>query len=1846
MLKVMSDARKAALDMRLIDPSYGDKPGSKVHVAADNIKRIYDGWNAQKGTQLVFIDLSTPKKAKAREEARLRDLLRKADEGDEAAQEALDKMSPDEFMALDSKFSVYDDLKQKLVDRGIPEGEIAFIHDANTDLQKEELFGKVRAGRVRVLFGSTPKMGAGTNVQARLVALHHLDAPWRPSDLEQRDGRGIRQGNTLYEQDPGGFEIEILRYATRNTLDARQWQTIEGKARFIQQMRKGGVKSREIEDIAGEAANAAEMKAAASGNPLILEEMDLRQKLRRLEGQESEHDRWQHRIRGRIRSLREEKDRIDDRADTAEADAASAAELAKADFAATVEGVRHEKNKDFGAAIIAVGRRMLKEGGGETALGSYGPFQLRLEYAYDKAFSVEIAGADTYNVHIADVDEKDPVGLSQQIVNTVRKLADVPDQLSERVAEIDRQVPALEKQVGPWADAGPLEETRARHREVLDQLRPKPKTAGTVEAPADAEASLPRDPVARLTGDELGVAFQGREDMPALRRAATRWFDENLRGTTATMADGQTVRFNRKGMGKSTSNSKGDLLLRSVPAIRAIIERGTVVHREPGNRHGITERLVIAAPVEILGKVHGFAVSVHQTADGRFQYDFTFDRDAGRPGFDGPGGLTTEESRRSAEEGAPGSDDAKPRVDRGGPDDRVPSLEVPVRRADEINIVEWPLAGKETRAGWDIAGGETDTRSLGLDERQEIARIIQDVARLDDVRFADRIVLPNGAPGWGTTSPTTAGGFYSPSQDVIVIALDSGTNGTAYHEAFHRLQRFFLTPKERGVLRAEIGRLRRIVRSDPSRRDQVGGMSIKEIEAEAFAIYAAGVRDANGRRTPVVHKTLAAAWNRLAEMASRIRNYLGGRGFQTAEDVFAAAKAGEMGRRALLTDTAAGSVEPSIAPATAAPLVRSPDEIVRTLKGKATDWAPALLGTVPLNYFTELKRPNMTAIDDYLKIKRSMDAYRGKKHSTMDQIAQEWRKFARLGWGPLSKQGKARAAQLAELMHEATLAGVDPASNDPEVTKQPAYAGLRKRYMALPPAGRDLYNKVRDTYRQQAEETDKILLDNVRKAQKIADDRAEAQFLEELDRIDRARMQPSAKKMAIEDAKRAHAAARTKAQWSMKARLTRLRIAFEASRVQPPYFPLARFGRYYALVRDVDGGVLSFSKREKAADRDRLAAELRRAYPTAKIEVGVMDENEKAREAMDPRMVAEIETLVGGAGIDPSTTAALLDSIWQRYLETMPDLSARKRFIHRKGTAGFDVDAMRAFAHHMFHAAHQTARLTYGLELQENLNRSVDQARKSDDPTRGVTLTNELKKRHDWVMNPTSAKWSTTINSISFAWMLGATPAAAIINMTQTPMLGIPILGARLGGMAKASAALAKASFDSVAGRGSVTRANLTHDERRALDAFYDSGLIDRSQAHDLAGVGETGVEYSPIRARIMAVIALMYHHAEVWNREVTALAAYRMAKAQGQNETQAIDTAHDLTWKVHFDYSNASRARYLQGDVGKALFVFQSHTLNMTYRMVRDTHQALKGETKQARREARYQLAGILGMMSFLAGGTGVFGYSMVMTLLSAFFGDDDDPMDFEQSVRKAVLEQLGPDVGGIVLKGVPGHLLGIDLTPRLGMPYLWLRPETRELEGRAEFEQLVIRMLGANVGMMANWWHGASIVLKDGQTARGVEMGAPKALKDAMKSFRYLNEGLTSLRGDEVLPREGLSGWDAIAQAVGFTPARVSETYERNSALKTAEIRVMNRRRELVNRFAMAHRLGDREARDEAMEAIKRFNKVPINRPVAITTETLRRSLAARDRNARRREDGVLIQNERLGRDLREKLPEPVYR
>ena len=284
MLKITSDGRKLGLDQRIINPDLPDDPSSKVNRCVDNIFRIWQDGQADKLTQLVFCDLSTPKIAAAkRAEKPAGGAL------DNPELHALETQLASDGITSDAPFSVYDDIRSKLVALGIPREQIAYIHEANTEVRKKELFAKVRSGQVRVLMGSTFKMGAGMNVQDRLVALHDLDCPWRPGDLEQRGGRIIRQGNR-------NKEVHIYRYVTEGTFDAYLWQTIENKQRFISQIMTSKSPVRSCEDIDETALSYAEIKALCAGDERIKEKMDLDVDVARLRLMRASHQSQQYKL--------------------------------------------------------------------------------------------------------------------------------------------------------------------------------------------------------------------------------------------------------------------------------------------------------------------------------------------------------------------------------------------------------------------------------------------------------------------------------------------------------------------------------------------------------------------------------------------------------------------------------------------------------------------------------------------------------------------------------------------------------------------------------------------------------------------------------------------------------------------------------------------------------------------------------------------------------------------------------------------------------------------------------------------------------------------------------------------------------------------------------------------------------------------------------------------------------------------------------------------------------------------------------------------------------------------------------------------------------------------------------------------------------------------------------------------------------------------------------------------------------------------------------------------------------------------------------------------------------------
>lgn len=340
MLKITTDGRKLALDQRLLNPALPDDPGSKANACADKVYEIWAQTREQRSTQLIFSDLATP--------------------GTGA-------------------WNVYDDIRDKLIARGVPKEEIAYIHDANTDAKKAALFARVRAGKVRVLLGSTQKMGAGTNVQTKLIALHHLDVPWRPSDIEQREGRILRQGNE-------NKRVQIFRYATEGSFDAYSWQLIENKQRYISQIMTSKTPARSCEDLDEATLTYAEVKALCAGNPLIKEKMDLDNEVARLSTLRSAHNAQIYELQdlvsiGYPAAIR----RIGQELDALRQDAALfQSSLRKDDkgnemFSAVIQGVTYTKRADADAALLEA-CKAAAAGAGEKKIGRYCGFDICVGY--------------------------------------------------------------------------------------------------------------------------------------------------------------------------------------------------------------------------------------------------------------------------------------------------------------------------------------------------------------------------------------------------------------------------------------------------------------------------------------------------------------------------------------------------------------------------------------------------------------------------------------------------------------------------------------------------------------------------------------------------------------------------------------------------------------------------------------------------------------------------------------------------------------------------------------------------------------------------------------------------------------------------------------------------------------------------------------------------------------------------------------------------------------------------------------------------------------------------------------------------------------------------------------------------------------------------------------------------------------------------------------------------------------------------------------------------------------------------------------------------------------------------
>lgn len=882
---------------------------------------------------------------------------------------------------------------------------------------------------------------------------------------------------------------------------------------------------------------------------------------------------------------------------------------------------------------------------------------------------------------------------------------------------------------------------------------------------------------------------------------------------------------------------------------------------------------------------------------------------------------------------------------------------------------------------------------------------------------------------------------------------------------------------------------------------------------------------------------------------------------------------------------------------------------------KGVDWLKIGLGLLSRRHLTEVYGKLLPPLNKYNELAAQMDADKNDIAAEADNIVREWSKL---------KDEEA----LANVMHDATLAQIDPAKPYQQGDNKVKYQQLLHAYNNLSPEAQAMYKKARNAYSGHYAKVREAIRERILRS-------------------------------ALSSQKKADL-------------LQKIEGSF--GQIKGVYFPLARFGKYVVVLRNQNGEAEVVSRAETKNEAELVRAELIKKYPQYKADDVKKDaEFNASRDSVGRGFMSDLFDEVGNLGLDKNAQADFEDTLSQLYLSSMPDLSWAKHGIHRKGTAGFSQDARRAFAQHMFSSANYLGKLRYGDQLAQQIDDmkkySNEQFNKGIgyDQNSASDVIDEMEKRHELLMNPKGNPLSSFLTSVGFMYYMGLSPAAAMVNLSQTALIAYPLMGAKWN-YDKAGKELLKASKDFAKGVefnvpdfsslesfknsiGDVYSPNIDKVIKGLeLDAYNEAvkrGVIDVTQAHDLAGIaqGEDSKVMWYFRPA-MRLASGMFHHAERFNREVTFIAAYRLASQAGATQTEAFEQAMDMVYRGHFDYSSGNRARYMQGNVAKVLLLFKQYAQNMIYTLVRNAHQSLYALEPSERTEARRALAGILGMHALAAGALGLPFTGMLATAsiliakksklgaaafaaaaTAAFFGagdgDDEDPYELENVIRNW-LADIHPFFADLVFGGVPRALSPVDLSGRVGLNNLIIPDVQEGLEGADWATAMQSALLGPVVGISTSTVKGLQQI-QEGDYGRGIETMLPIFLKNAMKSYRYADEGVLT-KNKDVIHDKDVTGVELFSQAIGFSPASVRTSYEGRSAIFQYRTKLEDHRRELMRKWVVARQEDDSDGMNKVWTEILEFNAKTAekNPKMRISRMNLMQSYKATERKAKETGDG----------------------
>ncbi|EJH66627.1 helicase conserved C-terminal domain protein [Vibrio cholerae HE-25] len=1908
-LWVLTDAKKASLDVRLVDPTAQRDPTGKVARAAERIKSIYDQWQDDKGTQLVFSDMGTPAKyAIATVKSDLKSLAETVlGKGKAAAfissrleiyegempysqtlKELVDKVNAqaetgeidaDQYekleeqireltastMTADTGFSVYDDLKASLMEKGIPDDEIAFIHDYNTTLKKEALFDRVRRGEVRVLIGSSMKMGAGTNVQNRLVALHHMDAPWRPSDMEQREGRIVRQGNEFYQRaanagKPEDFEVELIAYTTQGSSDPVMWQILERKAGAIEQFRNGEL-DQFVENSNSDADSYAEFKAASTGNPIYRLKLESDAKLLDLDSSYTAQASSIGAAKRFVERFDDEKAAIELRletlrkADITEFDAQAFTELyrdAQADYLAAdneydaamaiyseldaktrkERGLKkpqkpkrpmiHELDDEYSIelnksiiqpAIAAI--EQSRRWQGEIKLGKQLGLVMDVDYLTHEGTKTPLIDVRLVDGKGKTIDymargmQSSSIVQSPKLMNALHLNA-IATALNGEQERFERKLQSLQSALKDSRQIAKMDITALKQE--LDEAKSRNLWLSVEASMADIKEELRRS--------ETPNKFVDRETLRKVKRST---FDPNSIRPETVEHNGQ--RYQTVGVRIPYPGWQYDSVM---PALDA---NGDYVHLLLSHNSKVGEAPVLSEVIP----------QPAQTP--KAEYAFLAEAKARHEA------RQIEEAKREI-----GSPVDEPSGDSAA-SDGVVLFSRTSTNAGRTGVKTGKIAGGITVKRSTIdAVTRTALGKLGLKDFTLRFETVDTEADLPN--YVKKAISDNGAQG-------EVYGLYDTKEHKVWLVAEkhnyaSEVEETIFHEvAGHvglaRLLKEGKAQPDMNTLALRLGGIKGIQRlAEQNGVDLTpylnSAQTLTKADAEEVLVHelVAHLAEQQKFATPI-QRLLAKVRGMLRSLFGFIyspefnNNELLTLVFKAKEQLKAPPPKDKVTRpenntlffsrsrsQGVPADTASTSNQMSADEA----LVQKQNALVSKIK-QALYGAPVIgqsLDALGRNKYAMLTLRQMGEVSAVINkpLGKMIDAYQDEINSmvvTQNMLAEEAAKIA----DDLSDWAKANPKEADELFafaHEATLADVDPSeafqSREEELKESIAKqerilkeeGGLnsergskawktlqeerellkqepnrRKRHVELRPKFARLnaeqkrrYRQMRDHYRAQSERMNKALEENIVRA--------------------------------VFDAK------------IRKAMLAELRQRHERA-AKGLYFPLSRHGDYWIDFAD-ENGERQFMMFETKGEMELAAEKLRKAGFS--LNSGMKAQFNAVQKA-SLSFVADVLQLVEKANMHTPAKESLSDEIYQMYLRTLPARSMRRNFIHRKGVAGFSQDAVRALADQGFRQSRQQARLDHMDILDNHLDSIQKYVHELPNNVEADRVVEELNKRHEWVRNPSRAGWAQKLTSLGFVWMLGLTPAAAMVNLTQNLQVALPILGSRYGMaesskmMSQATAQYLKAAFTRNRPKGQgILGSVLTGGEKEAMRRAVAQGVIDVTQAADLAGLAENpNAKYSGTWNKAMNIIGWAFHHAEVFNREVTYIAAYRLAmKKYGDHEKAIADAIKD-TWDSHFDYSSINRARFMQSDMAAVALQFKQYSQNMTYYLWANLAKALKGETPEVKSMARKQLLGTLAS-TFFIGGAGALPLWAITTAIDAaqeIAGDDDEPFDTETELKRMLAEAFGKENAALIWHGALPSISG-----RISLNDLWVRSINRDVDASTAYVEYMKQALGPVIGGIGVSWAQGLAEISNDQFARGIERIPPKAIKDVLKTARYINEGgVTTKNGDEIV--SDLTAFELLGQASGFAIGRANLQYDENNAIKNYEIFIVKRRQSLMNAYYTAYRLKDGEAMKAMMVKIHKFNQSQYGKRNPITSEILRQSLKVRARKRLITQNGVQV-------------------